>query len=113
MADSAGKSESEPGDTSTVRKDGGPSAGGRGDSKAETDQSDTSRNDDFCEKLKGLDISRGTGDSNAKTDQSDAELTISKREEQEPAHDKETPQQERDSGVAPLGKVKKKSFSRC
>ena len=110
MADSAGKSESEPGDTSTVRKDGGPSAGGRGDSKAETDQSDTSRNDDFCEKLKGLDISRGTGDSNAKTDQSDAELTISKREEQEPAHDKETPQQERDSGVAPLGKVKKNLF---
>lgn len=94
-----------------ARKDGG-SSGGRRDSKAETDQSDASRNEDISEELKGLAVSGGSIDSNAKTDQSDAELTISKREEeQETAHGNETPlQQKRDSGIKSLGKGKRELF---
>ena len=81
----------------------GPS-GGRSHSKAETDQSNTSRTKDFSEDFERLcTISGGSSDSNVKTDQ----LAISKRrEEQETAHGNETPQQKKDSGVASQRKGK-------
>ena len=79
----------EPSDASIVRKYGGPS-GGRSNSKAETDQSDESRNEAIDEHFERLKI----------PDQSDAE-----REEQETAHGNETPAQpQRDSGDASLRK---------